>query len=303
LSDDRRRFEDWPRDEVCSALELLDLAAGPDAFVSGAFPCHPEIAWPESRSRWLRCPVCGTRVRSDAAPADVYGNDYPAARGHYDPAVKHCKVRTLERWLAELGIAVAGRIVCEIGFGGAACLAALQARGATVFGLEPVPANRAHAQLLGIPSGRIFDADPLPALPRKPELWLLQDSFEHVPDPNALARWMARESSPTAHAVLVAPDAESISRRLMGPLWLHEVPDHRVHYSRAGVASIFARAGFRVVRAFRPVKLVSLAMAWSHLRVLAGMPAAARPSGRDGVRVWFNLGEMGLLLERDDGQR
>jgi hypothetical protein len=271
--------------------------------VSGAFPCHPDIAWPDSRSRWLRCPACGTRVRSEPVLADVYGNNYPAARGHHDPAVGRCKVRTLERWLAELGIAVAGRVVCEIGFGGAVCLAALQAQGATVFGLEPVPANRAHAQLLGIPSAHVFDADPLPALPHKPDLWLLQDSFEHVPDPNALARWMARESSASASVLLVAPDAESISRKLMGPLWLHQVPDHWVHYSRSGVANIFARAGFRVVRAFRPVKLVSLAMAWSHLRVLAGAPAAARVNGGNGARVWFNLGEMGLLLERDDGLR
>jgi hypothetical protein len=267
------------------------------------FPCHPEIALHDSRSRWLRCPACTTRVRNEPSPAEVYGNDYPAARGHHDLAVGRCKARTLERWLAELGIAVAGRVVCEIGFGGAACLAALQEGGATVLGLEPVPANRAHAQSLGIPSAHVFDVDPLPALPRKPDLWLLQDSFEHVPDPNALARWMAHESSPSARALLVAPDAESLSRRLMGPLWLHEVPDHRVHYSRSGVASIFARAGFRVVRAFRPVKLVSLAMAWSHLRVLAGAPAAAREGSLSGARVWFNLGEMGLLLERDDGRR
>jgi hypothetical protein len=280
----------------------MGLAAAAEVIVTDVFPCHPEIALPDVRSRWRRCPICGTRVRGGPASADVYNDDYPVARGHHDPAVGRCKVRTLERWLAELGIVATGRVVCEIGFGGAACLAALQAAGATVLGLEPVPANRAHARSLGIPGAHVFDADPLPALPRKPDLWLLQDSFEHVPNPNALAQWMARESAPIAQALLVAPDAESLSRKLMGPFWLHEVPDHRVHYSRAGVASIFARAGFRVVRAFRPVKLVSPAMAWSHLRVLAGAPAAAPNGNLTGARVWFNLGEMGLLLERDDSR-
>lgn len=258
---------------------------------------------PDSRSRWLCCPVCATRVRREPVPAAVYDNDYPAARGHHDPAVGQCKVRTLERWLAELGLAAAGSVVCEIGFGGAACLAALQAKGATVFGLEPVPANRAHAESLGIPGAHLFDADPLPTLPRQPDLWLLQDSFEHVPDPNALARWMANKSAPGARALLVAPNAESISRKLMGPFWLHEVPDHSVHYSPAGVASIFGRAGFRIVREFRPVKLVSLGMAWSHLRVLAHAPTAAREGGVTGPQIWFNFGEMGLLLERDDSPR
>jgi SAM-dependent methyltransferase len=242
--------------------------------------------------------VCGGR-----APGDPYGDDYPAARGHHDPAVGRCKVRTLERWLAAVGISPAGLTVCEIGFGGAACLAALQAQGATVFGLEPVAANRAHAQSLGVPRSQIFDADPLPVLPRKPDLWLFQDSFEHVPDPNVLLCWLARESAPRARALLVAPDAESLSRKLMGPLWLHDVPDHRVHYSRSGIAAIFARGGFRVAAEFRPVKLVSLAMVWSHLRLLARAPAPARVDAREGPCVWFNLGEMGLLLERDDGRR
>jgi hypothetical protein len=268
-----------------------------------AFPCHPELAPAAAGGRWLVCPACRTRVRRDAGAPERYGDDYPAARGHHDPAVGRCKVRTLDRWLGELGVDASRLTVCEVGFGGAACLAALRARGAFALGLEPVPANRAHAESLGIPGPCLFDAEPLPALPRAPDLWLFQDSFEHVPDPNRLTAWVARESAPAAGILLVLPDADSWSRRLMGPLWLHDVPDHQVHYTRGGVAAIFGRAGFRIAREFRPVKLVSLAMAWSHLRLLAGAPAPARESRRDGLRVWFNLGEMGLWLERDDGRR
>jgi hypothetical protein len=272
--------------------------------VSDTFPCHPEHALPASSRRWLRCPECGSLVRGGASSTETYGDDYPAARGHHDPDVGRCKVRTLERWLGRLGIDdVSSLAICEIGFGGGACLAALQARGATVMGLEPVPANRARAEQLGIPSAHVFDVESLPRLPRPPDLWLLQDSFEHVADPGALVRWMAAESAPRARALLVAPDALAPSRALMGRFWIHDVPDHRVHYSRAGVASIFARGGFRVVRTFRPLKLVSLAMAWSHLRVLARAPAPARRAASEGPRIWFNLGEMGLLLERDDGRR
>jgi SAM-dependent methyltransferase len=266
--------------------------------VSNAFPCHPEHALPAERRRWWRCPTCGTCVRGDGVTPPEYRDDYPAARGHHDPEVGRCKVRTLERWLGELGLGVAGLSVCEIGFGGGACLAALQARGARVLGLEPVAANRAHALALGVPRPALFPADPLPELPQAPDLWLFQDSFEHVPDPNALVAWLARESAAGARVVLVAPDAGAPSRALMGPLWLHDVPDHLVHYTRDGVAAIFARVGFRVARSFRPVKCISAAMVWSHLRLLAGSPAQARGSRADGLHVWFNLGEMGLLLER-----
>jgi hypothetical protein len=235
---------------------------------------------------------------------EAYGGDYPAARGHHDPEVGRCKVQTLERWLERLGLNVAGQTVCEIGFGGAACLAALQERGATVLGLEPVAANRVHAEELGIPRAHLFDSEPLPRLPRKPTLWLLQDSFEHIPDPNSLVRWMAAESAATgARALVVAPDAGSPSRALMGRFWIHNVPDHQVHYSRAGVASIFSRAGFRVLQAFYPLKRVSLAMVWRHLRLLAGAPTPVRSSDRASPSIWFNIGEMGLLLERDDRRR
>jgi len=243
-------------------------------------------------------------VRAGPRPSRSYGDDYPAARGHHDPETGRCKVRTLERWLGELGVDVRGRTVCEVGFGGGACLAALAARGASVLGIEPVAANRAHAQSLGIPSERIFAAEPLPRLPAPPDLWLFQDSFEHVADPGAVVQWLARESAARSSSVLlVAPDAAAPSRALMGPLWIHNVPDHDVHYSRAGVAAIFARAGFRVAREFRPIKCVSSRMLWNHLRTLLRAPAATRRAFRLGPSTWFNFGEMGLWLERDDDRR
>ena len=254
---------------------------------------------PRPHADWLRCPVCGTRIRGEIVHNQVYTDDYPVTRAHHHPAVGRCKVRSLEYWLTHLGLEVGGRVVCEIGFGGGACLAALQRAGATVFGTEPVRANREHAQALGIPRGNVFDVEPLPNLPQKINFWILQDSFEHVPDPNALTYWMADHSSADALVLLVAPDVESISRKLMGRFWLHEVPDHWVHYSRRGVLAIFARAGFRLLRQFRPLKLVSLGMASSHLRLVARAPARQR-NDRHGVRLWFNLGEMGLLLQRND---
>ena len=176
----------------------------------------------------------------------------------------------------------------------------LQQGGATVFGIEPVAANRAHARSLGIPGQHLFEADPLPDLPHEIDLWLFQDSFEHIPDPNRLTQWMARYSSPRAYILLVAPNADALSRKMMGPLWLHNVPDHVVYYSRAGVGSIFASAGFRILKTFRPLKLISLTTVWHHLRLLARRPAPLNKTGASQFCFWFNLGEMGLLLQRDD---
>ena len=166
-------------------------------------------------------------------------------------------------------------------------------------GVEPVLANRTHAMGLGVPAERLWGAEPLPALPRSPTLWIFQDSFEHLEDPAGLVDWMADRSSPRgARVLLVAPDAGSMSRHLLGPLWIHQAPEHRIHYTRRGVLALFGRRGFRPARRFRPVKCVSLGTVFRHLGVLAGWSAAA-PLGLASLSLWFNVGEMGILLARD----
>ncbi len=269
--------------------------------VPRALPCHPAVRAAVARSArgWARCPECGTLLRAAGSARPAYDDDYPLERRHHDPAVGECKVRSLARWLDRLRIRAEEECVCEIGFGGGHCLAWLHRRGAQATGVDPIAANRRHAVELGVPSSRVFDSSPLPALPDRPTLWLFQDSFEHVEDPPELLRWMARASSPErARALVVAPDGGSWSRRLLGPLWLHHTPDHWIHYTPRGVETVFAREGFRVDRRFRPWKCLSLATAVAHARLLRGLPGGGRRENSLAPRFWFNLGEMGLLLER-----
>jgi hypothetical protein len=270
------------------------------------FPCHPAVALPRHTpaSGWIQCPECGSLLRTVAGPAPAYDEEYARRRHHHEASVGECKARSLERWLDRLSIRPQGETICEIGFGGGWCLQWLQDRGGFVMGLEPVLANRDHAAALGIPPERLFDAVPLPALPRKPTLWLFQDSFEHVEDPGTLVRWMASESSPEgARVLLVAPDAQAWSRRLMGRFWLHNVPDHWIHYSRRGVENIFGRGEFRVTRRFSPVKCVIAAMAFVHAGLVLAHAKQLRSRRLPAWRLWVNMGEMGLLLERHADRR
>jgi hypothetical protein len=109
----------------------------------------------------------------------------------------------------------------------------------------------------------------------------------------------------------------------MGRFWLHNVPDHWIHYSRRGVEDVFGRAGFRVTRRFLPVKCVIPVMAFIHAGLVlarakrrppstaaepdAGLvlARAKRPRARrlPEWRLWLNMGEMGLLLERHADRR
>jgi hypothetical protein len=248
----------------------------------------------------LRCRECGSFFDRDAAAREFrYDASYPAERGHFDAEVGALKVRSLERWLRAVGIEPAGRVVCEVGFGGGHCLRWLASLAAAAYGIEAIEADLEHARRLGVAEVRPFEGCREP-LPRPVELWLFLDSFEHLPEPDRFLGWLARSSAAQANVLLVAPEAGSRSERWLGRLWPHRLPDHRFHWSRRGLAERFAAHGFRRVADFRPAKSVSPAMVAAHLahRMPGLRPLADAARRLRRVRFQVDLGEMGLLFER-----
>lgn len=253
------------------------------------------------RGHRLRCPVCRSFFDAgQTAGAPRYDDTYARDRNHFDPVLGRLKRRSLDRWLARTGLAeqLGKWQVCEVGFGGGACLTDLFHRAAAVYGIEANTANLDHAQRMGVPADHLFAAQSLPVrLPTLIDLWLFQDSFEHIPDPAAFARWLASNSATDSRVLLVAPLAGSLSERLAGRWWPHRVPDHHFHWPAAGLQAFWRHHGFVAERRFFPWKEVSAEMLIRHLGVLTGrslpVPAAAAR-----LCFPFNLGEIGLLLRR-----
>ena len=263
-------------------------------------PCgHGSAALLEKGYR-LQCRRCKSFFDGDFAGQNFdYDASYPELRGHFDEATGEMKRRTFERWLDGAGIDLAGNAVCEVGFGGAHCLAFAAERAAQAFGIEAVPENLARARALGVPDVFPFDGRP-DRLPKPVDIWVLLDSFEHLPEPAGVLDWMAANSAPGAKALVVAPEAGSTSERALGRLWPHKLPDHEFHWSRAGLVEIFERHGFARASEFHPGKYVSGAMLANHLR--HKFPALALPGptvkALARVRLYFNVGQMGLTFER-----
>lgn len=247
------------------------------------------------------CPACGSFFDAEHVAAPLhYDEGYARDRNHFDPALGRLKRRSLDRWLARTGLAgrLGGWRVCEVGFGGGACLVDLSRRAAAVYGIEANTANLDHARRMGVRGEHLFSAQTLPArLPALIDLWLFQDSFEHIPDPAGFARWLAENSAIDARVLLVAPLAGSMSERLAGRWWPHRVPDHHFHWSAAGLQTFWGRQGFVVERRFFPWKDVSAEMLIRHVGVLIRheMPV---PSGAAKLCFPLNFGEIGLVLRR-----
>jgi hypothetical protein len=178
-----------------------------------------------------------------------------------------------------------------------------QARNAA--GIESVPENLDHAESLGLRREFLYRDDTLPpSLPIKVDFWVFLDSFEHIGDPAGFLAWLTENSGDSARVLLVAPDAGSLSARLMGRYWPHRLPDHPFHWTRKGLTDLFDRHGFRLVRSFYPWKYVSLGMILSHagLMFFGGKrkgPKGGKTFGQMSIRL--NAGKMGLVLQKRCG--
>lgn len=255
------------------------------------------------------CPECGSFWDLDALNAKLrYDATYPAMRSHYDSRIGENKARTLMGWLDTLGIDLSPLAVCEVGFGGGHCLKFLRDNSGKAFGIEAIAENIDHAVSLGIGRDALFLAQALPAeLPRKVDLWIFSDSFEHIPDPGAFISWVARNSDSQAQLLIVSPEAGSPSDRLLGRLWPHKMNDHCFHWSKKGLVQFLSSKDFALAASFKPAKYVSLLTITSHLlqklRVPVRLAQLINRPGFANIRFRFNIGEMGTLFRNCDGHQ
>lgn len=263
-------------------------------------PCSPDtpLVW---SGKLPRCSRCGSFFDPAMAAQEVqYDGAYNAARGHFDAALARLKLRSFQDWLhrTRLDQSIGITVACEVGFGGAVCLEWLNYAASRAFGIEASVDAVARAETMGLPAGNLFIADALPAhLPEPVGLWIFQDSFEHLPDPEAFCRWMVDNSTAEARLLIICPQADSPSERLLGSWWPHRLPDHPFHWSRPGLGVFLGRFGFVVERRFMPWKRVSPRLLLSHLALKSGW-ALPKLGWLDRLAFPFNMGEMGLVLRR-----
>ena len=248
------------------------------------------------------CPVCKSFWDLEALNSRIiYNQNYPEARSHFDPVTGKNKVKTLQNWLRKTNIDLHQLNVCEIGFGGGYCLHFLQRFSKQVFGVEAISENIEHAVGLGVRRESVFLADSLPpVLPCRIDLWIFQDSFEHLPDPSGFMKWITRNSSDLTEVLLVAPDGGSLSEKVLGKLWPHRLTDHCFHWSKKGLTEFFSKRGFLAELSFSPSKYVSVRTIISHIliKLFPNRPANWKGLKLPDIVFKFNIGETGFLYRR-----
>lgn len=242
---------------------------------------------------FLHCLECGTAWVPERRDYE-YDNSYPADRAHDDGFVAGCKLRTFEYWSQQLDAPFIGQRVLEVGFGGGLTLAWMRSQGAEVHGVEPVGANRAAAIRAGIPRSNI-KASLADFEGHQFDLALYLNSFNHEVEPAAHLATLNRLTRPGSRALLVLPVADSRSRRVLGPLWPHDIKDHWVFYSMDGLKRLWEHHGWKLVSKFHPSKCISASTIVRHWKLKTGIPLPGAP---DHPAIWMNFGERGVIFEK-----
>jgi SAM-dependent methyltransferase len=271
----------------CAALEPDPTPLRDNRF---ALPHEVRVAW---------CPECGLGVTLDAPGreelAELYEQEYPD-----DGRVP--RTGALARvWHAVNGsLPIADRVregpVLDVGCHTGETLAALQARGFAVVGLEPNPraAAVARARGLDVVGEPIEQAD----LPRgRFRTVLLSQVLEHVEDPHLVLGKVSESLAPGGAASIVVPNAESAARRLFGAHWAHwHVPFHLFHHTVRSLRKLCVQSGLEIRRleTVTPGEYLMLSiLAWRNAR--RGRYSIEPFTGRYGTRVL--LAPLGRALD------
>jgi SAM-dependent methyltransferase len=216
--------------------------------------------------RVVRCRGCGL-IRTDPRPTlDEIGFYYPSDYRPYfttrvDPGAPSPIPEERRGWLRRMVGRVLrpvsnevpplppGRLL-ELGCGSGAFLHRMAQCGWTVEGIEPSPEAGTAARALGYPVhiGPLETA-PDPAAPYDLIVgWMV---LEHLHEPIAALQKLGRWSAEGAWLVASVPDAGAWEFKLFGDAWyaLH-LPGHLFHYTPRSLASVLARAGWRLERVF-----------------------------------------------------
>jgi 2-polyprenyl-3-methyl-5-hydroxy-6-metoxy-1,4-benzoquinol methylase len=84
------------------------------------------------------------------------------------------------------------------------------------------------------------------------------DFIEHVRDPAAILAKAHRLLRPGGRILMLTPNAASLSRRLMGPRWLHYKVEHLFYFTPTGLSRCLERSGFTRTRVSAAWKMMNI---------------------------------------------
>lgn len=207
----------------------------------------------------VRCSRCdAVSAPAYADPGEVYADGYMFGETDFGLDVRH---PLFQEYLAHVARARLERVerhaggrgsLLDVGSGTGELLAGARTRGWRVQGVEPERTAAAMARERGVEVA----VAPLEDAGLAPRSWDVVSAFhvlEHIPDPIAFLRTLARWARPGGHVVVEVPNFDSRLRKRRGGAWSHLRPlEHINHFTPRTLEASLRGAGLEPVAIATP---------------------------------------------------
>lgn len=216
------------------------------------------------------CPICDAEsllVRlSEEEEASLYSDQYYSTWAHDEKE----SVETLPYWglkreyfsrlIHESGAVLPkGAKAMDIGCATGACLSVFLDLNLEPYGIDVNP-YAIETSRKNVPNAQLF----MGKFEDRPDdmngfsMIIMSDVIEHAADPAGLLDSVNKSMCPGGQLILVTPNIDAASRKLMGPKWPHYKPEHGFLFGEKGLRDIISKAGFEITSIRPAVKILSL---------------------------------------------
>jgi SAM-dependent methyltransferase len=259
------------------------------------------------------CPSCEARSLSpqptESHLRELYSKGYYDAWGYREDSgpLRDMKLSTFRLRLEVIKKYKPRGTVLDVGCATGFFLEAAREAGFTPFGVEFSDYSSKIAKAK-FGEDAVFEGvlEDCPFPERHMDVVTMFDLLEHVRDPHSVLEKTWNLLKDDGIVVIMTPDTDSLTQRLMREKWVHYKIEHLYYFNRKSIRLLADRHGFRLVHLEPARKTLNLAYSYHQFQVyrhwlltpIIGMLHAILPEKALQANIQVTVGEMVAVLQK-----
>ncbi|MBI2252164.1 MAG: class I SAM-dependent methyltransferase, partial [Armatimonadetes bacterium] len=201
----------------------------------------------KSYKKFWNCKNCGSLFQPEGVSFKSYNLTYFQERGHDKSnfIINQAKLKTFKNFWEILGNNI-NQPILEVGSASGLSLKAALEMGLNIYGYDLDPCVIELCKENNINQERLIIQDFKKIKNLTFGTVAFFDSFEHIPDVQKFLTNLNTYLKEICTVIIVIPNAESLSRIILGNFWPHFTEDHWIHYTEKALKIIFNEFNFKL---------------------------------------------------------